>query len=379
MKKKLMSGIIIVAIVIGIFSFPIYQKDDVTKNENVNVNKQSSNNELISIMLETDVNSGKYSLSNEFPGAFYEINKDLSGCENGSELQFDSSTNKVTLKTNISDKCYLYFDKQSFNFTNYIKSLYTTQGSNNIYYHDSSLENGANDNSYRFAGNQNSVNNNYVCFGSMESTCPEENLYRIIGVFGDNVKLIKSTTYGNYKFDKNFDINNLDYDYAITESTLLNDVLNQTYINELGDWEKLIVNNDYLMGPILSFMETDTANTLKFYQEELSSTVIKNMKIGLMYVSDYGFSALPTNYTIGFNSWVNKSWLVDVEEVLWTIDTVENAYTDRIDCKMNKSKCGIYSTFLSSSNEVRPVFYLSDTTEINSGDGTSTNPYRIVM
>ena len=61
--------------------------------------------------------------------------------------------------------------------------LYTgTQGENGIYYHDATLTNGAGDNSYRFAGASDTVDN-YVCFGSTQSPCPTDNLYRIIGVF----------------------------------------------------------------------------------------------------------------------------------------------------------------------------------------------------
>ena len=56
-----------------------------------------------------------------------------------------------------------------------------------LYHHDASLTNGAGDNSYRFAG---ADPNNYVCFGSDEATCPNENLYRIIGVIDGKVKLI---------------------------------------------------------------------------------------------------------------------------------------------------------------------------------------------
>ena len=82
----------------------------------------------------------------------------------------------------------------------YVVSQYTgTQGDNGIYYHNSSLANGAGDNSYRYAGASDQVNN-FVCFGSTTSPCPTDNLYRIIGVFGENnhgvtgkqlVKLIK--------------------------------------------------------------------------------------------------------------------------------------------------------------------------------------------
>ena len=66
------------------------------------------------------------------------------------------------------------------------------QGSSvsNIYIHNSSLANGAGDNSYRYAGASDKVNN-FVCFGSTTSPCPEDNLYRIIGVIDGKVKLIK--------------------------------------------------------------------------------------------------------------------------------------------------------------------------------------------
>ena len=40
------------------------------------------------------------------------------------------------------------------------------------------------------AGASESVNN-FVCFGSTTNPCPTDNLYRIIGVFEDKVKLIK--------------------------------------------------------------------------------------------------------------------------------------------------------------------------------------------
>ena len=75
----------------------------------------------------------------------------------------------------------------------YIKNtVYTgNDGDNGLYYHDGedsygSLE--AGDNSYRYSG---ADPNNYVCFASDAATCPNDNLYRIIGVFGNQVKLIK--------------------------------------------------------------------------------------------------------------------------------------------------------------------------------------------
>ena len=61
-------------------------------------------------------------------------------------------------------------DKQTL--AEYVKSQYTgTQGENSLYYHNSSLANGAGDNSYRYAGASDSVNN-YICLGSDAATCP---------------------------------------------------------------------------------------------------------------------------------------------------------------------------------------------------------------
>ena len=93
---------------------------------------------------------------------------------------------------NVSDRCYVYFDK-IMTLSEFVIAQYNgVQGNNNIYYHDSTLENGAGDNSYRYAGSSDTTNN-YVCFGSDAATCPEDNLYRMIGVFDGQVKLIKAT------------------------------------------------------------------------------------------------------------------------------------------------------------------------------------------
>ena len=140
-----------------------------------------------------------------------------------------------------------------------------------LYHHTSSLTNGAGDNSYRYAGASDQVNN-FVCFGSTEMPCPTDNLYRIIGVFEDKVKLIKydyansnllgmdgdykgssapnsssykgsltsiNTYYWNYK--NNTSINN-GYGSNIWSTSLLNKInLNTNYLNNIGTtWSNLI-------------------------------------------------------------------------------------------------------------------------------------------
>ena len=87
-----------------------------------------------------------------------------------------------------------------------IANKYTEDRNDKIYYHDLKLVNSAEDFSYRYSG---SNPDNWVCFGYnntsgnySESWCPDDNLYRIIGIFNEKnletglnetrVKLIKA-------------------------------------------------------------------------------------------------------------------------------------------------------------------------------------------
>ena len=105
----------------------------------------------------------------------------------GKSMEVNVYLHKEKILYSLSDVC-----TNGDNLATCISTL-GTQGKSDItkiYHHDASLSNGAGDNSYRYAGASESVNN-FVCFGSTESPCPTDNLYRIIGVFGNNVKLIK--------------------------------------------------------------------------------------------------------------------------------------------------------------------------------------------
>ena len=112
------------------------------------------------------------------------INLDTNQADNeGKKLTGKALIQKEEMKPTLADFC-SNGDNLGNCIVNYYNGLNTAS---NIYYHDANLTNGAGDNSYRFAG---ANPNNYVCFGSDDAICPTENLYRIIGVFGDKVKLI---------------------------------------------------------------------------------------------------------------------------------------------------------------------------------------------
>ena len=68
---------------------------------------------MMSMMYETASGSGEYMVAsdNTWPQEGYVFNERLSGCENGGKLTWDDERKTVTLSTNVSDKCYLYFDK----------------------------------------------------------------------------------------------------------------------------------------------------------------------------------------------------------------------------------------------------------------------------
>jgi len=181
----------ITVILLTIVTIAFYQKE---VNPVVENNKKISNynTSVLSINLETKAGSGIYeeATDSKWPTSGYTFNTELSRCEQGSQITWSEETKKITVSSSKSDRCYVYFDKIP-TFADHIIGLYTTQGANNLYHHDGTLENGIDDGSYRYAGSYETTNN-WVCFGTDATTCDDEHLYRIIGVFEDKVKINQS-------------------------------------------------------------------------------------------------------------------------------------------------------------------------------------------
>ena len=307
---------------------------------------------------------------------------------------------------------------------NYVKSLYTgTQGENSIYYHDVSLTNGANDNSYRFAGASSEVNN-YVCFGSNVTPCPENNLYRIIGVFGDKVKLIKSDyatsallgTDGDYKEKYSYDsskykgnTNNLaniaGYTWNYKNNTSINSgrgsntwstsLLNKTNLNKnfianIGaDWAKKIEYTTWKVGGnTYDNIVVQPAKTV--YQNEIVSPVTTNTtdnatdysaKVGLMYVSDYMYAAPQDKWTlVGYNGSDASKDYRGATSVNWMYMGLME-WTISRDADDSDFAFIVYDTGYVGSYHVgnfalavRPVFYLTSSVNYASGSGSATDP-----
>ena len=277
-----------------------------------------------------------------------------------------------------------------------------------IYHHEGSLENGINDNSYRYAGAPEQVNN-FVCFGSTTKPCPTDNLYRIIGVFEDKVKLIKydyatSTllgTDGDYSGSDTPDTNyykgslssidtyywnNVTKKNTWSESNLNKINLNTNFINNIGvEWSNKIVTTTWKVGGN-TWANVGTSVPKTSYQNEIvvpAENTTYDAKIGLMYVSDYGFAASPSAWTTTLNNY-------DGNDAKGTsIKTINWMYMGYYDWMISRASGGssyaflvprvgyVGNTYVSFSRGVRPSFNLSSSITYVSGSGSMSDPIRV--
>ena len=246
----------------------------------------------------------------------------------------------------------------------------------NIYHHTSSLANGAGDNSYRYAGASNSVNN-YICLGSDAATCPDANLFRIIGVFGAQTKVIRAKSVGNKQWHSS--------QVNTWSSSSLNTYLNGEYLTSLGTIADKIATTTWKVGGgTWSNIATSVPKTVYQYEVGSSaSTRTVDKKIGLMYVSDYYYSASPSAWTlVGYNeSDATKdyraaktiNWLYS-GSYEWTI----SRYSDYTYIAFSVNSTGsVYGGNVTSSFVVRPSFHLLSSTTYVSGSGSMSDPVRV--
>ena len=131
------------------------------------------------------------------------------------------------------------------------------------------------------------------------------------------------------------------------------------------------------------------------YVEDASNSDIWVGKVGLLSISDYGYStdlSLCTSKVSGYSSsnCVSNNWLVPTttEDGIWTINGIgtNNAYVIKKDGQPSSVKASygrLISTKQSTGEEtitkyyVKPVVYLNESVGVLSGDGSQINPYKI--
>ena len=271
---------------------------------------------------------------------------------------------------NFSAKLMIQKEEYKQTLAEHVISQYTgTQGDNALYYHNSALTNGAGDNSYRYAGASGSVNN-YICLGSDETTCPDANLFRIIGVFGDKTKVIRAKSVGDKEWNTSDD--------NTWSSSSLNTYLNGTYLTSLGTLAEKIATTTWKVRGGSSTYLYDVPKIA--YQYEVGSsalTTTNDAKIGLMYVSDYGFAADPSGWTTklsSYNSNTSKNWLY-LRSTEWTL----SRYSDTTISAFTVFSTGrVYGDLaVTLSYAVRPSFNLESSVKYVSGSGSMSDPVRV--
>ena len=163
-------------------------------------------------------------------------------------------------------------------------------------------------------------------------------------------------------------------------STRLNTgTLNGTYLSGLGTWANMIAEHEWKVGG----MAWSNSNTAKqYYDIEVGNSdgnsITYRAKIGLMYVSDYGYAASPENWNTTLYNYANdtnrnNNWMyLGTDE--WTISRNSSVASN----VFGVSNSGFVSySNVTNTNAVRPSFYLTSDTGFVSGDGTQTNPFKI--
>ena len=374
--------------------------DTTTSSISVSVSASGGTNSLATYYYS--INNGSYTSSTSntktftglSKGTTYTIKvyvKDTNGVDSSVKTTSAETINEIFL----ADVC-----SNGTNLATCIKNYYNEAGSDmsSMYYHTSSLANSAADNSYRYAG---ASPNNYVCFGSTASTCPSDNLYRIIGVFGSEVKLIKAdyttTTMtgsgGDYKgaysystsdYKGSMNSSNIAVYYwnysngtsstnTWSESRLNTTNLKSSYLSYIGTtWSNKIATHTWYVGGY----STESATPKTFYNAESSGTTYR-AKIGLMYVSDYGYAASNSYWTTNMDSYssaINNNWLY-LSSAEWTISRHSSFSRDAFGV-FSAGRLG-HNVVYTDGYAVRPSFYLRSSTTYVSGSGTSSDPIRI--
>ncbi len=252
--------------------------------------------------------------------------------------------------------------------------------------------------------------NNYVSFNN--------ELWRIIGVFGNNVKLIRSEKLGNLSWDSSEESINEGRGVNEWNTSALKNYLNTMYYdgtsvtcynannkqtttcpaNKLDNTAKaLIDNHTWKTGAIDLGKRT---NTLAFYKDErgnvtgkicnggasCNDTVERTTEwpgyIGLPYVTDWAYasseSICETNMQKkdSSNAYIckNNNWMFKLNTWYWTISP--GAYYGISRNVWYVGNVGFVNHyFAADGGAIFPAIYLKSNILIESGKGTSSDPY----
>ncbi len=344
---------------------------------------------------------------NLFPTG-YKLNTDKSRCEdiNGNKIEdisFNTDTNSITVTSNKTAYCYLYFDK--------VTPLTKLKEQQN-----SGLSEGLVGGMYRYQGADTITEDkvkNYICLSEVGSNngCglsgTNDKLYRIIGITPEgNIKVIKQTRYGStYQWWSNYETNKK------WPNSIIFSRLNDTYYNTLDKniqtkiepqkWYYGDIGIDYMDSGITSEemyqIETGQVNTKycdpitgKEITDEKWTERTNSQPIGLMYIHDYAYAvgseghstSCHTNYSTCKDSWIHMSNNGGTSsEGEWTMSRIGRAYIQNsffYAWFVTRTDGDVHLMGTWGEASMRPVFYLTSDVKLE-GEGTYSNPFYIVQ
>ena len=278
-----------------------------------------------------------------------------------------------------------------------------------------------NENGIRYEG---ADPNNYICLDNKTSgACSSSSLlFRIIGLFDEDTSTDGTSSSGTKKLLKVIDTNN----YGGTDGKKWNSAgtnnwsnaslkteLNGTYLTTLlgtsnvnSKLSSAIANAKWHLGGA-SESNYNTLTAEGIYTEERNTSAIYSgnpasiyAKVGLMYPSDYGYatvggtttdkSSCPAIYNWSdtlYSDCKNNDWLFTSQKSSWGSNKNEwllSPYSSNswcAACLYMEGSVIFYGSYDVNSHSfaVRPTFYLDSSILkiVGTGDGSSTNPYRI--
>ncbi len=371
-KKTIKKYLIITLVLLEVISLFLTIKS--FSNKNISAIKESTKIERkrFSMYIENDTGEyTEYTTSEYFPVG-YKLNLDKSTCVDSNDNTLTGvltgNGNSVTVTSNKTMFCYLYFDIKKLNGEYLLEN--PTTGLN------TTMEGGL----YRYQG---TTADNYICFGtSTKSTCTgntDAYMYRIIGINSSGqLKLIKKEALNSgiqwYSSSaSNITWPNSTIYSSINGSSFLN---NTTYVP--SGWSSKIATTSWKYGD----NTTNSTIAANLYSIENAWTNTVSAKIGLWYLHDYcyGMSGGCSSGSITCKtSWLhlsnNDSGAPRSDE--WTMSRYGGVRGGYVAYYVRSEGFGSYYVLLNSSLSVRPVFYLTSDVEFVSGTGTSSDPFII--
>ena len=340
------------------------------------------------------------------PNLYYNV---ITTCDNADTYWDYDNWEMVVSNLTKTSKCKVSFtsNTKSKAYDKIISLWNNTDGTNNIFKEDHTFDDGEIYTEYRYEGTDTEVNN-YVWFNN--------ELWRIIGAFpggtpttsetslgnrapstNNTVKIIRNDVIGSFAWDKD-ETNNW------TTGELNTNILNNLYLNSTSgtcnyiftlvtkpcDFTNIGLKNvlDYIETATWNLGGSEPSNAETMYKNERGTTVytsgtpiVTTAKVGLMYVSDYGYSVKNSSCnhsSVSLDSY-NKTacggsaWMLKNGNE-WTLSPWSSytAYVFHVD-----SDARALYDYAIGGYDVRPVLYLNSNVYITGGDGSLNNPFQV--